>query len=137
VPAYAPWAPNGFARMTDAMEKAEKVYDMPKKSLLQRDIDSALSALNVAINTMRPGNLAEPEDLAALQALLNDTARRQSGQSQDETLREAVSYAEDVVRYVNDGSGTKDMIERATTQLQAVRRTLGMPENTSARPRTF
>ncbi|MBR3288119.1 MAG: glycoside hydrolase family 127 protein [Bacteroidales bacterium] len=135
VPAYAPWAPNGFARMTDAMEKAEKVYGMPKKNLLQRDIDSALSALNVAINTMRPGNLAEPEDLAALQALLNDTARRQTGQN--EALREAVSYAEDVVKYVNDGSGTKDMIERATAQLQAVRRTLGMPENTSARPRTF
>ncbi|MBP5611550.1 MAG: glycoside hydrolase family 127 protein, partial [Bacteroidales bacterium] len=135
MPEYAPWAPNGFARLEEALSLAEKVNNMPKKNLLQRDIDSALSALNVAINTMRPGNLAEPEDLAELLQLLNDTARRQTGQ--EEALREAVSYAEDVVRYVNDGSGTKDMIARATAQLQAARRSLGLPENISARPRSF
>ena len=34
-------------------------------------------------------------------------------------LREAISYADMVVQYVNDGSGTKDFIEKATAQLKA------------------
>ena len=40
----------------------------------------------------------------------------------DAAVKEAVAYAEMVVAYVTDGSGTKDMIERAESQLKAVLR---------------
>ena len=55
------------------MEAAEKVNTKPNKELTQDEINAATSALNVAINTMRPGNLAEPEDLNELLPLLTDS----------------------------------------------------------------
>ena len=38
----------------------------------------------------------------------------------DEKTNRAVSYAGMVIRYVSDGSGTMDMIQRATNQLKEV-----------------
>ena len=90
VPDYAPWAPHGFQRLE--------------------------TTLNKAINTMRPGNLAEIEDLQPLTALL-----RRAGnidESSSDTLRKAVAYGKMVVRYVSDGSGTKDMINAAVGRLR-------------------
>lgn len=71
---------------------------------------------NAAINTMRPGNLAELEDLSELLALINQSKQQAAP---NKTLQEAIKYAEMVVSYVSDGSGTHDMIQRALTRLKA------------------
>ena len=73
------------------------------------------TALSTIINTMRPGHLPELEDLDELNTLLVKVRNSRSGMSTDK--EKAVEYAEMVVRYVSDGSGTRDMIERAVRQL--------------------
>ena len=118
VPAHSPWAPNGYARLMEQLEKAEAVSAKPAKQLTQSEINSAATSLNMVINTMRPGNLAEPEDLTELQNLLTETKEIRNKNTQ---LREAIDYADMVVGYVNGGSGTKDMIEKALTQLKEAR----------------
>ena len=40
------------------------------------------------------------------------------------TLREAIDFADMVIQYVNDGSGTKDLIDRARTRLEEALKTL-------------
>ena len=70
VPAFAPWAPNGYARMLEQLAAAEAVNDAEPRTLSQEEVTKVTSALNAAINTMRPGNLAEPEDLDALLRLV-------------------------------------------------------------------
>lgn len=96
VPEYAPWAPYGYARMI--------------KQVQERD-----HHLLATLATMRPGNLAEPEDLEALQALL---ALADAAKHPTPRLHEAVEYGRMVVKYVSDGSGTHDMIDRAVRQLK-------------------
>lgn len=71
------------------------------------------------INTMRPGNLAEPEDLNKLLSLLTNAKNIQNKTTE---LREAIDYAEMVVQYVNDGSGTHDLIEKAINKFGAVKK---------------
>ena len=121
VPAYAPWAPNGYARMVEQLAAAEAVNAAEPKTLRQEDVTKAASALNAAINTMRPGNLAEPEDL---DALLRLTVRSKEIPNKSTRLREAIDYADMVIQYVNDGSGTKDLIDRAKTRLEEALLTL-------------
>ena len=115
VPAFSPWAPNGFARLLEQVKKAKEVNAMDKKSLTQESVNAAVSALNVAINTMRPGNLAEPEDLSQLLPML--TGAKENVPNKTTELREAIDYADMVVQYVNDGSGTHDLITKATKRL--------------------
>ena len=117
VPEYAPWAAHGFARMEKQYAEALPLMDAPADRYSQDEIDHAASQLNAIINAMRPGNLPELEDLATLQQLLT-----QVGQSaaDSETTRRAVSYATMVIRYVSDGSGTMDMIQRAENQLKEI-----------------
>ncbi len=122
VPAHAPWAPNGYARLMEQLKNAEAVSGMSNKSLTQAEVNSAATALNMVINTMRPGNLAEPEDLSELQNLLTDTKEIRNKNTE---VREAIDYADMVVGYVNGGSGTKDMIVKALDQLKTARKTLG------------
>ena len=117
VPEYAPWAIHGFARMEQQAAKAQPFMDAPESQHSQEEIDKVASALNAIINTMRPGNLPELEDLDELQQLL-EKARQLP--DDDEKANRAISYAGMVIRYVSDGSGTKDMIERATNQLKEV-----------------
>ena len=117
VPEYAPWAVNGFARMTEQMAKAQPLMDAPDGHYTQEEIDKAASALNAVVNTMRPGNLPELEDLDELQQLL--LKARQLPEDNEKANR-AISYANMVIRYVSDGSGTRDMIERATRQVKEV-----------------
>jgi hypothetical protein len=117
VPEYAPWAVHGFARMTEQYKTAQSYLDAPEGKYAQEDIDKVASALNVVINTMRPGSLPEPEDLEELQQLLEKTKQQPAD---DETAKRAKSYAGMVIRYVNDGSGTNDMIERAVNQLKEI-----------------
>ena len=117
VPDYAPWAPYGYKRMVEAKESARQIinHKSPISDLKSDDVESATANLNKAINTMRPGNLAEMEDLYLLSALL-----RRAGNTEDsspEELRNAVAYGKMVVRYVTDGSGTKDMINAAVDRL--------------------
>ena len=109
----APWAPHAFARMKALYQQA--------KELANRTDDNALAQaeqitvdLNAVINTMRPGNLPELEDLEKLSALL-EKAKKTANPSL--TLLKSIKYAEMVVRYVSDGSGTRDMIERAVREL--------------------
>lgn len=120
-PNYAPWAPNGYKRLTTQLEKARQTYDNTSKTLTQNDIDAAERELSVAINTMRPGNLAEPEDMNELLPLLTSTKNIENKSTE---LREAINYADMVVQYVNDGSGTKDMITKASQRLKEGLKTL-------------
>ena len=115
VPAFAPWAPNGYARMLEQLAAAEAVNAAKPRSLKQETVTKATSALNAAINTMRPGNLAEPEDLDALLRLVVETKEIPNKNTR---LREAIDFADMVIQYVNDGSGTKDFIERARMRLE-------------------
>ncbi len=92
VPEYAPWAPHGYARMLEGLHSPN---------------------LSAVLNAMRPGNLAEPEDLEPLYPLLQK-AKAVGNHG------EAAAYAEMVIRYVTDGSGTHDMIQRAIDQLKAI-----------------
>ncbi|MCF0198521.1 MAG: glycoside hydrolase family 127 protein [Bacteroidaceae bacterium] len=100
------WAPHGLKKMQTAYDAARQ----GSTAKVQRDIDALTAELNMTLNSMRPSHLAEPEDLAELEALLhsnrsiNDDARR---------------YANMVIRYVRDGSGTPDMIEKAVNQIKA------------------
>lgn len=127
VPAHSPWAPNGYARMLQSLQLAEAVNDKSAKELTQAEVNSALSALNAVINTMRPGNLAEPEDLNSLQPLLTQAKRIRNKTTE---LREAIDYADMVVDYVNNGSGTHDLIEKATAGLNEALKTVSdqMPQ---------
>ena len=119
VPAHAPWAPHGYARLMEQLTNAEAVDAKDVKSVSQTEINSAASLLNMVINTMRPGNLAEPEDLTELQNLLTECKDIRDKTTE---LREAISYADMVVGYVNGGSGTKDMIAKALDQLRQARK---------------
>ena len=103
VPEYAPWAPHGYARMIQLLQDIQ-----------QAPTSSLHSALKKALATMRPGNLAEPEDLAPLQ----DRLAQARTNAVTPALQEAIDYAEMVIKYVTDGSGTHDMIDRALQQLK-------------------
>jgi len=117
VPEYAPWAAHGFARMEQQYAEAQPFMDAPANRYTQEEIDHVASALNAVINTMRPGNLPELEDLEELQQLLE---KAKLLPDDDEKANRAISYAGMVIRYVSDGSGTMDMIQRATNQLKEV-----------------
>ena len=116
VPEFAPWASHSFTRMAEQYRKTQPYMDAPEDRYTQEEIDKAASALNAIINTMRPGNLAEPEDLEELQSLLEKVGKLPTNDS----ISRATSYANMVIRYVSDGSGTKDMIERATKQMKEI-----------------
>ena len=70
VPEYAPWATHGFSRMMEQVAKAQPLMDADEGRYSQEEIDKVAGALNAAINTMRPGNLPELEDMEELQQLL-------------------------------------------------------------------
>lgn len=111
VPDYAPWAPHGYARL---MGEYEKALDINRRDdATQPEVNAICSALNVAINTMRPGNLPELEDLEPLLPLLQQVQK-----ANNPAAREAIEYAQMVVSYVSDGSGTMDMIQKAIGQLK-------------------
>ncbi len=109
------WAPHGMQRMKEQLEKAQQLAQTSSKKLNQEDVQAQTSALNMAINAMRPSTLAEPEDLAELLPMLSSAKNVENKSTQ---LREAISYGDMVVQYVNDGSGTHDLIEKATKLLQ-------------------
>ena len=113
VPPFAPWAPNGYARMQEQLTVAQQVLE--DESAKQEEVGKAASALNAAINSMRPGNLAEPEDLDALLKLVTSAKEIENKSTQ---LREAIDFADMVIGYVNDGSGTKDFIGVAQRRLE-------------------
>ena len=115
VPEFPPWAPHGYARLMTQYHLAQNVYDNIGRRYSQEETDKAAGALNAAINTMRPGNLAELEDLTELLKLIENLKADTS--SVDETVRTAIEYAEKVVEYVSDGSGTLDMIQEAKEKL--------------------
>lgn len=116
VPEYAPWAPFGYERMQKVMAQAQELVAKGKKKVTQDELEGTTAILNRAINTMRPGNLAEMEDLRELSGLL-----RRAGWPDDNTsaeLKEAISYGRMVQKYVTDGSGTHDMIHAAVGKLE-------------------
>lgn len=116
VPEFSPWANHGFTRMMKRYEEAQKVLDNQDKNYNQEEVDATASAMNSVVNGMRPGNLAEPEDLDDLRRLIRGSRRATATNQQ--ALKDALQYADMVVRYVYDGSGTKDMIIKAETTLK-------------------
>ena len=123
VPDHAPWAPHGYTRLMEQYAAADsliKVIGDREISSLPEDLIAncqlSIVNLNAAINTMRPGNLAELEDLSELLPLITRAKQRHPSRSSD--LQKAIDYADMVVSYVGDGSGTHDMIQKATTQLK-------------------
>jgi len=117
------WAPHGYQRLCEQLSQAKKIESQPLKKLKQEDIEKATSNLNMAINTMRPSNLAEPEDLSELLPLLAET-KNITGKTTP--IREAIDYADMVVQYVNDGSGTHDLIQKAISRLRESRKTINI-----------
>ena len=116
VPEYAPWAPFGYERMQKVMAQAQELVAKCKNKVTQDELEGTTAILNRAINTMRPGNLAEMEDLRELSGLL-----RRAGWPDDNTseeLKDAISYGRMVQKYVTDGSGTHDMIHAAVGKLK-------------------
>ena len=97
-------------------DQANAVLNGNGRNYSQEEVNAMVASLNEAINNMRPGNLPEIEDLAELNRMLV----KAKDIKDDAAVKEAVAYAEMVVAYVTDGSGTKDMIERAESQLKAV-----------------
>lgn len=103
------------------MEKVQQLLSKGKKKMTQDELEGSTAILNKAITTMRPGNLAEMEDLQPLSELL-----RRAGWPDDSStkeLKEAANYGRMVQKYVSDGSGTHDMIKTAVEKLQ---KALGM-----------
>jgi DUF1680 family protein len=115
VPDYAPWARHGFRRMMEQYDRSQRVFDNLFRT--QEDINRQAAALNAALNTMRPGNLPELEDMDDLLPMLEQA---KAVPQPSAALKEAIDYAEMVVKYVSDGSGTLDMIHRATEQLKKI-----------------
>ena len=111
VPEYAPWAPHGYARMTEQYRHCAAILTSTVNPV---DAEKSLSKLNAALTAMRPGNLAEMEDMEELKQLMQQVRDL----PRTEVTRDALRRAERVVRYVTDGSGTKDMIDNATNQLK-------------------
>ena len=124
VPAFSPWAPNGFRRLQEQVKNAEAVSVKKNKELTQTEVNNAASALEVAVNTMRPGNLAEPEDLNELLPLVTDSKENIANKTTQ--LRDAINYADMVISYVNDGSGTHDLIVKALARLKEARTAMGL-----------
>jgi len=115
IPEYSPWAPYGFARLMEHLTLAQQVFSNESNHYNQSDISAVTSALNAAINTMRPGNLPELEDLDTLLGLL---MKAKAIASPTSVLTEAITYAEMVAEYVGNGSGTHDMIDTAVIRLK-------------------
>ena len=112
---FAPWAKHGFDRLSQSIVEAEKVVSKKDKKCSQAEVDAATYSLNRVINTMRPGNLAEMEDLRPLSALLRRAGNPDSTTNAD--LKDAIEYGNMVMKYVTDGSGTHDMIKAAVEKL--------------------
>ena len=116
VPEFAPWANGGFRRLSYNVRYAEEVLNNVEKNYNQSEVDEMTAELNSVISSMRPGNLAEIEDLSYLRALI----RGAEGVAQTDEVKEAIAYARMVYSYVEDGSGTHDMIRNAENRLKAV-----------------
>ena len=113
VPEHAPWAPYGYARMAEQYQQCAAILTSNVNPV---DAEKMLSKLNAALTAMRPGNLAEMEDMNELKQLMQQVREL----PRTEARRDALRRAERVVRYVTDGSGTKDMIDNATNQLKDI-----------------
>ena len=98
------------------MAQAQELVAKGKKKVTQDELEGTTAILNRAINTMRPGILAEMEDLRPVSALL-----RRAGWPNETTsteLKDAISYGRMVQKYVTDGSRTHDMINAAVAKLK-------------------
>ena len=95
--------------LTDAKSKKSK-------KVTQNELEGTTAILNRAINTMRPGNLAEMENLRELSGLLRRADWPDDNTSEE--LKDAISYGRMVQKYVTDGSGTHDMIHAAVGKLK-------------------
>ena len=116
IPDHAPWAPHGYARLMEQYSIADSLMRNNIPQLTVHSLPPIISDLNTTINAMRPGNLAELEDLNELLPLISQ-AKLQANPSKE--LQKAVDYADMVVSYVSDGSGTHDMIQRAISLLNS------------------
>lgn len=117
VPEFSPWARHGYERLLKQYDISVKVFNNEDKRYNQNEVNETVSQLNASINTMRPGNLAELEDLNNLMSMI---AKVKENSSVSPELKEIIEYAEMVVKYVSDGSGTIDMIRNAENRLRLV-----------------
>ncbi|UKK53578.1 beta-L-arabinofuranosidase domain-containing protein [Prevotella sp. E2-28] len=113
VPEHTPWASHGYARMMEQYQQCAAILTTKVNPV---DAEKSLSKLNAALTAMRPGNLAEMEDMEELKQLMKQVREL----PRTDARRDALRRAERVARYVTDGSGTKDMIDSATNQLKDI-----------------
>lgn len=116
VPDFAPWAPNGYRDMLRTLNKARNIRDNVRKNFNQSEVSEIATELNSVINSMRPGNLAEPQQLEPLFDLIYTYGKKDTPE-----MHSAMEYANMVVRYVFDGSGTPDMIQKAIDGINAAK----------------
>lgn len=112
IPEYAPWAQHGMERLKTGYAAVRSAL---QRQQTQAEADRMASQLGTTLNAMRPGNLPELEDLQPLVALLEKSKHQKNTATK---RQEAIAYAEMVVKYVSDGSGTRDMIQKAVRLLQ-------------------
>ena len=103
-----------LGRTADRVVKAVKMNLPNKIAGAALGMIKAICICSVILNGMRPSSLAEPEDVASLQERVKKL--RAEG-TPGEALSEALEYAEMVIRYVIDGSGTRDLIHKAEEKL--------------------
>ena len=116
IPDYAPWAPRGYKRLRKAMKAAQLILNKNVKRLTTEEVEMVTSTLNKTINTMRPGNLAEVEELRPLSILLHRADTPDN--TDDKEIKDAINYGYMVMKYVSNGSGTHDMIQDAMSKLR-------------------
>ena len=117
-PEFAPWAKHGFERLSQCLDEARGMMGDVDRKYSQAEVNAMAASLNKALNTMRPGNLAEVEDLQALTGLLRQFEA--SGKMPNAAQQEAIEYGRMVMKYVSDGSGTLDMIKAAMERIRKV-----------------
>jgi len=113
------WTVKSWTRLQDAVSAGQSVYNNEMRNASQQDVDDAVDALNLAINKLHPYFLCD--DTEELEALLTEAKACKVSNYTSETYADllvAIEYADGILRYCQDGSGTWDQAEKAMSDLR-------------------
>ena len=117
---YAPWSPNGYARMLALLAGANGVYGDTTATVSV--VDGATALLKDGLDAMRAGNMSEIEDIPALREVVVEALAIKANYFTEESyavLSRAIGNAEDAMRGVHTGSCTRVAFDSAISQLKA------------------